>query len=262
MVITSRKNPAVMFFRELCRDAKAREESGLLCAEGVKLCMDAVRSQLEIKNAFVTDSAKEKYPEEFSALSQKADVQLVSDDIGEYMSDTRTPQGFFVIMEKPPESFETDKKEKARYIILDRLQDSGNVGTVIRTCDALGMDGVILSEDCADVYSPKTVRSTMGSLFRVPVMKTALAEIIPRMKKQGFCVFCAMLDSTAKSIEEISFPPRSAVVIGNEGSGVSAQTAQLSDGSVYIPIESAQSLNAAVAAAIVCWELRRDIKDN
>ena len=254
MIISSRKNPAVSFYRELNRERKTRERERLFTVEGVKLCTEALRAGLTITSAMVTETAAKKYPDAFGEISAEFEPVIITDDIGAYISDTKTPQGFFFIAEMP-------RGEKTapggRYIILDGLQDSGNIGTIIRTCDALGTDGLILSPDCADIYSPKVVRSTMGSLFRLPFEVTELVPRIEEMKKNGTAVFAAMPDSSAQSIDEVKLPKSCAVIIGNEGSGVSEEVLNCANGNIYIPISGAESLNAAVAAAIFCNEMRR-----
>ena len=143
-----------------------------------------------------------------------------------------------------------------RLVILDRLQDVGNIGTIIRTCDAFGIDGIVLSEDCADVYSPKLVRSAMGSLYRVPIVSARLAEELPKLMASGFELYAAMLDENALPLDKAVFGEKSAVIIGNEGSGISEEIVSLCDKKIYIPISGAESLNAAVAAAVLCWEMR------
>ena len=254
MIISSRKNPAVSFYRELNRERKTRERERLFTVEGVKLCTEALRAGLTITSAMVTETAAKKYPDAFGEISAEFEPVIITDDIGAYISDTKTPQGFFFIAEMP-------RGEKTapggRYIILDGLQDSGNIGTIIRTCDALGTDGLILSPDCADIYSPKVVRSAMGSLFRLPFEVTELVPRIEEMRKNGTAVFAAMPDSSAQSIDEAVLPESCAVIIGNEGNGVSEKVSNAADGNIYIPISGAESLNAAVAAAIFCNEMRK-----
>ena len=142
-------------------------------------------------------------------------------------------------------------------MLLDGVQDPGNVGTVIRTAEALGFGGVLLSPDCADVWAPKTLRASMGSALRLPCVCGEMTELIPALKERGFSVYGAMLDKTAQKLGEIKFPERSAVVIGSEGRGVSPEAAQLCTGAVYIPISGAESLNAAAAAAMILWELSK-----
>lgn len=257
MIISSRKNPAVTLYRELDRDRKARDRENAFNIEGVRLCEEAVKAGLTIIQAFITETALRKYPDTADKLHEVCEPVIITDDLGSYISDTKTPQGMFITAKK------LDKKENSctiyngRYILLDGLQDTGNIGTIIRTCDALGTNGIILSPDCADVYSPKVVRGAMGSLFRLPIMISELPPVISEMKKNGCDVYAAALDKNAESIDNVRFPQNCAVIIGNEGNGVSREVIEAAGKSIYIPIENAESLNAAIAAAIFCNEMRK-----
>ncbi len=258
MIISSRKNPLVTHFRNLVRERSYRRECGEFPIEGARLCLEALNSGLEITSFLVTENAKVKYSEIVEAISEEFTPDIINEDISTYISDTKSPQGVFVTAKT------LDKNESkgkiingGKYIILDNLQDSGNIGTIIRTCDALGINGVVMSPDCADIYSPKIVRSAMGSLFRLPVIIAELTETIQTMKENGFSVYSAVLDETAQSISEITLGKNTAVVIGNEGNGVSAAVTMACEKKLYIPISGAESLNAAVAASIISWEMTR-----
>lgn len=257
MIISSRKNPAVMQFRELNKERKSRDSLGLFNIEGVRLCREAVRNGVGIASALVTASAAEKYPDAYRELCEVCTPELITDDIGSYISDTKSPQGMFITAKKLDNSAKMCTIECGRLILLDGLQDSGNIGTIIRTCDALGIGGVVLSPDCADIYSPKVVRGAMGSLFRLPITVTPLPGFIAGLQADGYTVYAAVLDKNAASIDEVRFPEKCAVVIGNEGNGVSQEVINAAGKSIYIPIENAESLNAAIAAAIFCNEMRK-----
>ena len=262
MDISSRKNSAVVRYRNLNRDRKAREEAGEFNIEGAKLCYEAVSCGLKITAAFITVNAMEKYPEVYEAIKGKTNPFVITEDISEYISDTKSPQGVFVTAEMLDNNKNADRIDGGGYVILDGLQDSGNIGTIMRTADALGMDGIILSPDCCDVYSPKTVRSAMGSLFRIPFFRAVLPETIEKLKAKGFKIYAAMLDEKAESLSEAVFRGKTAIVIGNEGNGVSPETAAAAENRLYIPIQNAESLNAAVACSIICWEIKRQAKGN
>jgi TrmH family RNA methyltransferase len=134
----------------------------------------------------------------------------------------------------------------------------GNVGTIIRSCDAFKIDGIIMSPDCADPFSPKTIRSTMGSLFRVPVYFSDMENAIKLLKENNFTVYAALLDKNAKKLGEEALTAKTAIVIGNEGNGVTEKTAALCDKALYIPMDNAESLNASVAASIIAWEISKN----
>ncbi len=254
MTLTSRKNDTVRRFRELQRDKKMRDSEGVFIAEGDHLCGEAVKANAEIRYALLTEKAQGKYPEAARALmTSAAEYAVISDDIAEYISDTKAPQGLFAEIAKKPQG----DVPSGKLVLLDGVQDPGNVGTIIRTAEALGIKGVLLSDKCADIYSPKTLRASMGSVFRLPCISCGLAQTIASLREQGYTVYGAMLDDTAKKLGEASFSEKSAVVIGSEGRGISDDVKNICTGGLYIPITGAESLNAAVAAAMILWELSK-----
>lgn len=254
MTLTSRKNDIVRRFRELQRDKKMRDSEGVFVAEGDHLCGEAVKANAEIRYALLTEKAQEKYPEAARALiASAADCAVISEDIAEYISDTKAPQGLFAEIAKRPQG----NIPNGRLVLLDGVQDPGNVGTIIRTAEALGITAVLLSDKCADIYSPKTLRASMGSIFRLPCIGCELAGTITELREQGYTVYGAMLDDTAKKLGEVSFDDKSAVVIGSEGRGISDEVKKACTGGLYIPITGAESLNAAAAAAMIIWELSK-----
>ncbi len=256
MLISSRKNDGVRLFRELSREKKTRDESGLFSVEGDHLCGELARCGYEITLALVTEKAQKKYPETAKLLvSMAKDSAEINDEIAEYISDTKAPQGLFAVAKKRPPN--ADIGAAKRVVLLDGVQDPGNVGTVIRTAEALKIGAAALSGNCADIYSPKAMRASMGSALRLPCITGGLSETISTLKAGGFTVYGAMLDETAARLGELSFPEKAAVVIGSEGSGISGEIKALCDAALYIPIEGAESLNAAAAAAIILWELSR-----
>ncbi len=243
MTLTSRKNDAVRRMRELLREKKLRDRDGVFVAEGDHLCAEACGAGLEIRAAFMSEKAMEKYPQ----------FAVISDDIAEYISDTKAAQGLFAEVTKPAEG----EIPNGRLVLLDGVQDPGNVGTIVRTAEALGISAVLLSGGCADVYSAKTLRASMGSALRLPCISCDLSQTIEALKERGYTVYGAMLDETAQKLGAVQFPEKSAVVIGSEGGGISEQVKQVCSGGLYIPITGAESLNAAVAASIILWELSK-----
>ena len=259
MEISSRKNPLIKEYRSLMTDRKSRRESGFFPVEGSKLCEEAVKSGAELgKNAFVTQNAVKKYPEVVSLLEERCSIITITEDIAEYISDTKSPQGIFIIVKSLDKILNLSTiNSSANFLILENLQDMGNVGTIIRSCDAFRIDGIIMTKDCADPFSPKTVRSTMGSLFRVPVYFSETEEAIKLLQEGDFTVYAALLDKDARKLGEEKLTAKTAIVIGNEGNGVTEKTAALCDKSLYIPMDSAESLNASVAASIIAWEISK-----
>ncbi len=255
MIITSRKNDAVRRFRDVLREKKLRDSDGVFAVEGDHLCGEVAKCGFRIVSAFATENAISKYPQTAQLLRNASEFAVISQEVAEYISDTKAPQGLFAIAEKPGGNAIPD--QASRLVLLDGVQDPGNVGTILRTAEALGFDGAALSPDCADVWSPKTLRASMGSALRLPCIFGGLPGIISGLKSSGFRVYGSMLDSSAAKLGTFDFPERSAVVIGSEGAGISAETAKACDQAVYIPISGAESLNAGAAAAILLWELSK-----
>lgn len=260
MIITSRKNDNVVLFRLLCSDRKARYEHRKFPLEGVRLCMEAVAENVPMPLAFVTLDAAEKYPQAYEKLlSYAGDTIMVSDGIGDYMSDTKSPQGFFAVGEILDKCLTADKiSSDGKFVLLESLQDPGNLGTIIRTADAMGISGIIMSPDCVDAYSPKVVRSSMGSLFRLSIFTAEMTDIIEMLKSKGVTVYASVVDSSAKKLTECDFNSAAAIVIGNEGAGVTIPTRYASDEGITIPMSGhAESLNAAMAAGVFMWEMTK-----
>ena len=255
MIITSRKNDAVRRFRDILREKKLRDSEGVFAVEGDHLCGELAKSGFRIISALATENAISKYPHTAQALRSAGEYAVISQEVAEYISDTKAPQGLFAVAEKPDRSGIPDGA--GRLVLLDGVQDPGTVGTILRTAEALGFDGAALSHDCADVWSPKTLRASMGSALRLPCIIGELPGIITGLKERGFRVYGSMLDSSAAKLGTLDFPEHAAVVIGSEGAGISRETAEVCDQAVYIPISGAESLNAGAAAAILLWEISR-----
>lgn len=255
MIIESRKNQIVVKSRGLLAEKKLREKEKLLAVEGVKLCGEALNAGLSPEYAVISEEAENKFSEFAEKLRSRCTVYVTTNEIYLYMSGQKTPQGIFLAAKLLDKSEKIDRIiVKEKILLLDRIQDSGNLGTIIRTAEAFGIGGIILSEECADPFSPKTLRASMGSAFRMPIAVCALEKAAEELKGNGVALYAAMLDETAERLGEVDFPKKMALVIGNEGQGVRQEIAELCR-KVYIPIKGAESLNAAVAAAVICYEM-------
>lgn len=257
--LTSRDNPNIKKAVKLKKSAKYRKELGLFCAEGVRLCLDAVKSGAEIDSLFVTQNAIEKHKEEFNSLLEYSDnVFVITPELFSLISDTQSPQGFLCVIKTLDKSCLFDTiKNSGKFLALESLQDPGNLGTVLRSAEAFGVSGVILSEDSCDIYSPKVVRSSMGAVFRLPFIITASTPDFLRDNPQ-LKSFAAVVDSNAEKITEISFEPPCVAVIGNEGNGLRQDTVKACTAQVTIPMRGkAESLNASAAASIIMWEMMK-----
>ncbi|MCL1880730.1 MAG: RNA methyltransferase [Oscillospiraceae bacterium] len=252
-MVTSRQNTLIKAFRKPSPDK--------FVIEGEKLIFEALSAGVLLNELLVT-SKHENNPA-FVSLSKT----VISEDLSEYISDTKSPQGVLAMFLKPNYKADfdlTNFAESSRIMLLDCVADPGNVGAIIRSCEAFGFDCVILSNDSADVFNPKVVRASAGSVFRLPCVRLDLYESIVKLKQSGFLVYATALDKTAVSLENLnnsthfegSGGQKLAIVIGNEGRGVSEKVQSVCGQKLYIPIKGAESLNASVAAGIVCYELR------
>ena len=259
MIITSRKNETAAKSRRLLSEKKIRDREGLFAAEGFKLAEEAIKAGIDIEYALISLDAREKFPETAELLEKSCTLYTVTNEVYQSISEQKSPQGIFIAGKILDKSVNLDKiLENDKILMLDCVQDSGNLGTMIRTAEALGVEGVILGEGCADPWSPKTLRASMGSIFRLPFCTASLSETVDRAKEKDFTVYAAMLDGTAQRLGDFRFPQKTAVVIGNEGHGVDGKTAEKCK-KLYIPIKGAESLNAAAAAAVICWEMTKDM---
>lgn len=257
MIITSRKNQTIVKSKGLLAEKKLREKEGLFGAEGVKLCEEAINAGVEIAYAIITEEAEKKFSRCTERLKKVCPVFYAEKEVYESLSGQKSPQEIFIAGKILDKSEKVDTiLSKEKILLLDCIQDSGNMGTMLRTAEAFGIEGAILSPDCADIWSPKVLRASMGSVFRLPVAYTELSGAISELKKRGCEVYAAMLDETAERLGSFSFGRNAAVLIGNEGHGVSKELAAECK-KVYIPIQGAESLNAAIAAAVICYEMSR-----
>lgn len=251
-MITSRENPLVKRCRRLQASAKARREEGLFLAEGTRLCREALDSGLRTEIILATPEALAREP----WLGERGEVLEITPEVAAAIADTKSPQGVFCLCAIPEEPLFAIRPE-GRYLLLDGLQDPGNLGTIIRGAEAFGVTALVLGQGCPDRFSPKVLRSTMGGVFRLPVFRSGdLPGTIRQMREAGLTVWAAMLDPGARPIRQLPEEGGLGVVIGNEGSGVSRAVAGACDGAVYIPIAPrTESLNAAVAATVIMWEM-------
>lgn len=267
-IIMSRNNPTVKLAASL-KDKKGRDTEGVFIAEGEKLTYEALEAGLPVVKIFVTESKSEKILSKLKELSlrglgENSLVQVLGDDAFSKISTENAPQGVISII-KHLDFFrqldiiykeEFSQNACGRSIALCSVRDPGNLGSAIRSAVAFGVEHIILSSDCADVYNPKTVRGAMGSLFRVKVTRVAdMKDYISAMQANGRSVYSAELSDSAKPLGEVPLSKWDAVIIGNEGHGVPKDVSDACDGAIYIPISSkTESLNASVAAAIFMWE--------
>ena len=245
--LTSRKSAVIRAFRDLARSSAAREEKGLFLCDGQKLLQEALRSGASVETVLW----KENRAADLPPFPQEA---LLPADLFDYVSPMSNSPGplFSVRMPSAPDLYKI-----RRVLALEELQDPGNVGTVLRTADAFGVDLVVLLEGCADLYAPKTVRASMGAVFRQAAVRMDAEAFISFCREKNLPLWGAALTDTARDLRSVPLDP-AAVLIGSEGHGLSRELLRACDGEIIIPMSGeAESLNAAVAAAIVMWEMQR-----
>lgn len=257
MEIASVNNPRVKDWAQLL-EKKHRTRQGKYIIEGIHLVQEALEHSAAIE--CIAYDIDRGIPNELGKYTRTSDVEWigVSPAVIAKCTDTVTPQAVFAVIRKDDkQADELLRKPDSLVIVLDRLQDPGNVGTIIRSADAAGADGVILGRGSADVYNPKTIRSTMGSFFHLPVVEADLRVILPEAKELGVTLVSTSL-AAEHSCYSYDFKGSRWIVIGNEGSGVSEEINELVDDAVIIPSKGqAESLNAAMAATVLLFEAMR-----
>lgn len=256
-IITAKNNVKIKNVRALLTSAKERRLNGLFVLEGVRLCLDAVKSGCRVQSVFCTEKCAEKYGDEISELKLSCkNCFTVSDEVLKSISDTVAPQGVVCVAEMKENTFNYEKGKK--YIALDTLQNPDNLGAISRTAEALGIDGIVIFDGC-DIYNPKALRASMGSLLRLPVKLTSdLTSELEACEKAGILTCATVPDRDAESITDIDFSDGALCVIGNEGNGVSKEIIEKCKKKITIKmLGRAESLNAATAASITMWELMK-----
>lgn len=249
-LLTSRKNPLIAHVRKLVSSGAYRQETGAFVCDGRKLFGEALQYGGILRTVICTPETElPALPDGVRAVSVPADI-LCS------LSPSKTPQGVLCVCAIPERPLPR-VLDGRRYLVLDAVQDPGNVGTILRTADAFGADGVFLLPGCASLWNPKTVRATMGALFRVPTWDAAPEEVSALLRASGLPLYGAALRPDAADIREVSLS-RFAAAIGSEGGGLSEAVLSLCDGVFKIPMRArCESLNAAIAAAVALWESAR-----
>lgn len=255
-IITSKDNPVIKLYQKLSSSKKERIQYGLFVLEGLRITEDALRES-NVSNLIFTENAYDKYSTQlFQADLRDTKTIVISNELGNRISSTGTTQGVFAICHIPQRHMPVFSSN-AKYIILYGLQDPGNVGMIIRTADALGIGGIILSNSC-DLYSPKVIRSTMGSVFRTNLfIENDTERLFSMLEDNNVITSAAVIDNAAK-ITKCNFDGRQAVFVGNEGNGLPPEISARCSRRITIPMNgSINSLNAAMAAGILMWEMKK-----
>lgn len=248
--ITSQENEAIKKIAKL-KNAKHRKSFGLFVAEGERSVRDSLSERALLETLVMNESFYEKNKDAYVDFP----CIVTTDKIFSALCDTKTPQGILSVMRLPENS---DILSGSRYIYCDGIQDPGNAGTIIRSADAFGFDGVIFSKNSVDVFSPKVIRSSMGSIFHIPVYTDKTIDFLAEKQKEGFFLSATALHKKSVALKNATQKTKQIYIIGNEGNGVSIDVLSLSDELVHIPMPGkAESLNAGIAASILMYEVSR-----
>lgn len=268
-IITANNNPRVKALAKLNKDAGLRRQRNVFVVEGARMFREIPADRL--REVYLSKSAYERYGEEFDGLGLlDCPVAVLSDSVYSSVSQTKTPQGCMAVVDCCDWGLQDieEASDGELFLVLDTIQDPGNMGTIIRSAEAAGVTAVIVGEDSCDPYNPKVVRSTMGAIFRVPLIICGLQQgrgpacvtaAISELQQRGTVVYGAHLDG--ENLYDVHFPEKTAFLIGNEGNGLSQEVSGMADRLLRIPMEGdVESLNAGVSATLLSYEVMRQRK--
>lgn len=262
MIITSASNERIKLVKKLIKSSRFRYELGLYIVEGIRMFREIPDEC--IAEVYVSESSIDKFDEEIDKFG--IEPYIVSDRIYNTMSDTGAPQGIMALVRIKQYSLEKICKPRNDFspliLIVERLQDPGNLGTIMRVAEGAGVTGIVISSDSVDIYNPKTIRSTMGSIFRMPIYVTDdLISDIDIIKENGITIYGAHL--SGKDLYDKNLTGACGFLIGNEGNGLSDTVSATADGLIKIPMMGkVESLNAATSASVISYEVLRQRKYN
>ncbi len=254
-MITSTANRQMKRLQGLMKKAKERKKERVFVAEGIKMFREAPGEWVE--KVYVAESFLAE--EEHRKMLEGYQYETVLDFVFQAVSDTQTPQGILTVLRMPEYTLpQLLAGDRTHILVLESIQDPGNLGTMFRAGEGAGISGIIMNRTTVDLFNPKTIRSTMGSIYRVPYLVTdSLADTVEELKKFQVGVYAAYLQS-AKEYDSLDYTKRTAFLIGNESSGLSSAAVAFADACIQIPMEGkVESLNAAVSAAVLMYECSR-----
>ena len=262
-IISSKMNLNIKNLSKLNNSRKERSIQKLFIIEGLKIIKEAIINNIELQDIFLTKKfLDEKEYELKHLLPNNAKMSIINFELLNKISCTQTPQEIIAVC-KIPNHINIDDLifSSNNLLLISQLQDPGNLGTIIRTSNALGIDGIILSKDCPDIYSSKVLRSTMGCMFGFNIVVSEyISEIIEKCKNNKFKVYASSLSDTAIDITKVIFTKKNLIIVGNEGKGISQEIINICDIQIKIPmIKNMDSLNVSIATGILLWELKKGV---
>ncbi|SFC65109.1 TrmH family RNA methyltransferase [Butyrivibrio sp. YAB3001] len=263
-MITSTSNERVRKVVSYMGKSKARKDADVFVIEGMKMLREA--PVLQVNEVYVTERFLDKASEDDKEILWRYGAETVSDDVMKKMADTQTPQGVLAVisqyhytMDEVMEGYSKDEKNPVPLmLVLENIQDPGNLGTMLRSGEGAGVTGVIMSKGTADIYNPKVIRSTMGSIFRMPfIYVDTMPDVLKKLSEKGIRTYAAHLRGE-KNYDELDYTKPTAFLIGNEGNGLTKETADAADTYILIPMKGeVESMNAATSSAILTFEASR-----
>lgn len=254
-MITSTSNPQIKKLLQLQKKSKVRNEEQVFIVEGLRMFQEVPKER--VKKVYISESLYNRKKEELNL--EKFPVEILSDKVFQHVSDTKTPQGIMcIVQQKKYEIEELFFDANPHFIVLDNLQDPGNLGTIVRTAEGAGVSAIFMSSDCVDIYNPKTIRSTMGSIYRMPfVYVEDMFTLLDKFREKKVTTYAAHLQGK-HTYDKEDYRSGTAILIGNEGNGLRDEIAEKADVWVQIPMQGeVESLNAAIAASILMFEVYR-----
>lgn len=258
-MITSTSNAQIKQVIALLKKSKERKAQKAFVIEGRKMFEEICQDSSRVVKAYFADSyVKEQYADR---ELPEVPYEIVADEVFEAMAETVTPQGVLAVVRMPEYSLEAMLEDAGTLVLLEDLRDPGNLGTIIRTAEAAGVSGVLLSKESVDIYNPKVIRSTMGAVYRVPFLYVEdFRELLQELRTKEVRLLAAHLKGK-KNFDRADYSGKVGILIGNEANGLSEEASELADEKVLIPMAgNVESLNAAVAAALLMYEAFRKQK--
>ncbi len=254
-MITSTSNSQVKRLLLLQKKAKARNEEKVFVVEGLRMFAEVPKERVE--KVYISETLYSRKKHDLNL--QNFPFEILSDSVFKHVSDTQTPQGILCIVKQSKQ--ELDQLlciENPHFVVLENLQDPGNLGTIVRTAEGAGADAVFMSNDCVDIYHPKTIRSTMGSIYRMPfIYIEETLTLLEKFRQKGILSYAAHLNGK-NTYDMEDYRKGTAILIGNEGNGLTEEVSEYADIRVRIPMKGqVESLNAAVAASVLMFEVAR-----
>ena len=256
-MITSASNGRIKYIDNLMQKAKFRRSEGKFVAEGIKMFNESPKG--DVLEVYVKEGAYDSFDTETKKKLERIGYEVLSEPVFKKVTDTVTPQGILSVIKIRESSIEDILSDENPIIaVLENIQDPGNIGTIIRTAEGAGVNGLLLSRDSVDIYNPKVIRSTMGSVFRMKFAYTDIDSVFDSFRSKRIETYALALDKKAQAYDKYDYKKPVAFFVGNEGNGLKESTVNKCDNTAFIPMcGEVESLNASVAASLMMYEIFR-----